>query len=292
LTNPGPASTTVPFSFSCTGLDGSHPSSNKSITVLPPVIPINNFSFYTNSPTIITGNSVTLTWNAPNAQTCTINGNSVATSGSMSTGILTATTTYTETCSNPSPYSTTSVVVVGVQPIPKPNPKLKFSYPEVSWDCGLYTDTAILTQTYPLPMKVYSTNTSGNIVDWSLPQNATFDLSCSNVSGNVTLGGIVNQASAQPSICSISLQNYVNRNTVWSIVNASGTPISTIWSGTDILTPITKSGGQFTKIYTTVGKKTIQAASTMQYNGTTTTFTTYCSTTTTIKVDEGTIQEI
>ena len=83
-----------------------------------PAIPPSN-GFYATPLIVGTGKSSTLTWNATNSTACTITGdngfsNTGASSGSVSTGALAATATFTLTCSNGAggPQTSKSVKVI------------------------------------------------------------------------------------------------------------------------------------------------------------------------------------
>ncbi len=85
---------------------------------------------------------------------------------------------------------------------------------------------------------------------------------------------------------------YVNKAMTWTMENLDPKFIvsSTIWSGTDLPSAgITTNGTSLSKIYTTVGSKTINATTTGTIDGSST-YTATCSTT--VKLKQGIIQEI
>ncbi len=84
-----------------------------------PTPTITNNGFYATPLIVGTGKSSTLTWNATNSTTCAITGdngfsNTGASSGSVATGALSATTNFTLTCSNGvgGPQTSKSVKVI------------------------------------------------------------------------------------------------------------------------------------------------------------------------------------
>ena len=177
---------------------------------------------------------------------------------------------------------------------PKPHTNLRVEVPAVEWDATDATTCSLKENGTEI-----STSTSGTIVDYTLQTGVSFTLDCTGPGGE-TSQDTTSTLPAVPSVCTISQPSnapgdtnmYVNRTTVWKITNASGTPVSTLWSGTDIGTPIGPlTGGELDKIYTTVGTKTINAATTIKVNATTT-FDSYCSTTTLMKLSQGTGGEI
>lgn len=91
-----PTATTA-YTVTCTGVGGTA-SDVKTVTVTTPAVPT---ATLTASPTSVEkGSSATLTWSSTNASSCTGTGFSAggATSGSVSTGALTATTNYSVSC--------------------------------------------------------------------------------------------------------------------------------------------------------------------------------------------------
>ncbi len=93
------------------------PTTGITITVIAPPVP--TVSITAASTNIPYNTSTDLTWTSTNADTCTLNGTSVATSGTQPTGNLISTTTFTLTCTNVSGTATASVTV-NVAPPPAP----------------------------------------------------------------------------------------------------------------------------------------------------------------------------
>jgi hypothetical protein len=122
----GPLSQDSTFTLTCTGA-GRSASASVTVTIdpcngcwdypAPPVVTL------TASPTSVAyGASSTLTWSSTDATSCTASGawsGAQATAGSISTGALTASSTYTITCSGAGGTATQSVtVLVGSPPAP------------------------------------------------------------------------------------------------------------------------------------------------------------------------------
>ncbi len=107
------AGTTAPL-----GLGGGpcDPVAGILITVIAPPIP--TVSISAASTNIPYNTSTTLTWTSTNADTCTLNGTSVATNDSQPTGNLTSPTTFTLTCTNVSGSASATVTVNVAAPPP------------------------------------------------------------------------------------------------------------------------------------------------------------------------------
>lgn len=109
------------YSITCSGI--TSPSATASVTVTvgaaPPPLPTVTLSA---SPLTINYNTAsTLTWSSTNADSCTASGawtGSKATSGSLGTGNLTASQTYTLTCTNATGSANRSVTVTVNPPTP------------------------------------------------------------------------------------------------------------------------------------------------------------------------------
>jgi len=113
------AGTTLALGFP--GAEGCSPTSGITITVIAPPLPTALIS--ADSTNIPYNTSTNLNWTSTNADTCTLNGSSVATSDTKSTGNLTANTTFTLVCTNVSGTATASVTVnVALPPPPTCSP--------------------------------------------------------------------------------------------------------------------------------------------------------------------------
>jgi len=90
---------TSTYSISCTGSGGSGTGS-VAVTAYSAPVP----TITVNNATILSNNSVTVAWSSTNATACTVTGGSLssaALSGSKTVAPLTATTTFTISCTNP-----------------------------------------------------------------------------------------------------------------------------------------------------------------------------------------------
>jgi hypothetical protein len=113
----GTLTSTSTFTLSCTGVGGTSAPQSATVTVVPaPTVTISA------SPTTIAfGASSTLTWSSTDATGCTASGawsGAKATSGSESTGTLTATNTFTLNCTGIGGSDTKSATVTVLPPTP------------------------------------------------------------------------------------------------------------------------------------------------------------------------------
>ena len=186
--------------------------------------------------------------------------------------------------------SSSTSIVIGVQDeLSGPNfRRFKINIPEITWDVTDATSCVLKNEAG----EILSIATSGTIIDYTLSTGHTFTLECSGPGGTSSASAICSFPESSSTCFASQIGDiYVNTNTKWTtIYNGTGTISSTIWSGDDILDPITTNEPELYKIYTTVGEKTIHAASTITGAGDL--FTSYCSTSTIIKLDKGTINEI
>ncbi|MFH0755413.1 MAG: hypothetical protein V1910_01975, partial [bacterium] len=175
-----------------------------------------------------------------------------------------------------------------------PNPIFKNNSSAISWEttgadsCNVFKDS---------DMWSLSATSGSNVDSGQLAEDTTFKIMCKNKNNfasalkNVTVNTPTNII--LDSTCTSS-QNYVNKTTIWTVNPVFGTEtpknIKTKWSGTDIIES-TKDGLMFNKIYVTVGKKDIRAEVSGDFEGGGS-FTSICTTTTIMKLDSGTNDEI
>ena len=106
----GSLNATTSYTLTCTGAGGSA-NQTSTVTVTPPVPAV---SLSANPGSVSSGNSSTLTWSTTNATACVASNGwsgARATSGTASTGALTATTTFALNCTGPGGGANRSVTV-------------------------------------------------------------------------------------------------------------------------------------------------------------------------------------
>ncbi len=115
--SPAITPSTVTFTLYCTGPAGT---ANDSVTVNvagPPTVDFLRANGSDNPIFIVAGNTVTLSWNATNADSCTASSNpanwsgSKASAGSEASATLTSATTFTLTCTGPGGSASKSITV-------------------------------------------------------------------------------------------------------------------------------------------------------------------------------------
>src|SRR5271170_3391972 len=111
----GPLANTTEFSLTCIGVGGSaSQSATVTVTAAGPTVALS-----VQPSTIASGSASTLNWASTNASSCMASGGwsgIETTSGSQSTGALTATRTYTLTCNGPGGTAVQSATVTVTAP--------------------------------------------------------------------------------------------------------------------------------------------------------------------------------
>jgi len=188
--------------------------------------------------TIMSGAAATLTWSSTNATTCTASGGwsgARATSGSASTGALTATTMFSLTCTG-SGGSYTRSVAVAVTPLPT----LQFTANPTTISSGA-SATLSWTSTNATSCAAAGAwsgarQTSGSQSTGALSTTSTFDLTCSGAGGTVTGFATVTVTSAPaPSVTLTATPSSVASGSTstlgWTASNATACTASGGWSG-------------------------------------------------------------
>jgi trimeric autotransporter adhesin len=224
------------YALTCSGSGGS---TAQSVTVVAAAsAPLVNLS--TSPSTVKMGTGSTLNWSASNATSCTASGawsGPKATSGSQSTGALTANETYELTCTGTGGSASQSATV-----------SVTGSPPTVALSAGPSTVASGGTST----LTWSSTNATSCSASgaWSgsktaqgsqstgvLAANATYTLSCSGTGGSASQSATV---SVKPPAPTVSLQ--ANPSTIkrgatssltWSSANATSCAASGGWSGSE-----------------------------------------------------------
>ena len=177
----GPLNVTTNFTLTCTGPGGSA-SQTATVTVTPPP----TVTLTANPTAIASGASSTLTWNSTNATGCTASGGwsgARPTSGSQSTGALTATTSFTINCTGPG-GSANQTATVTVLPAPTvtltANPTSVASGASSTLTWGSTNATGCTASGGWSGAKA----TSGNQSTGALTATTTFTLTCTGPGGS------------------------------------------------------------------------------------------------------------
>jgi hypothetical protein len=105
------------YTLTCTGPGGT----SSEVTATVTVIPVPTVTLAAVPEAVAVGGDSTLTWNSANADSCSASGGwsgALATSGSQSTGPLTAATVYSLACAGPGGITAPAVAVVNILPQP------------------------------------------------------------------------------------------------------------------------------------------------------------------------------
>ena len=181
----GALSATTTYTLECTG-DGGTVSQSVTVTVIPPPAPTLTL---TASPTsVTTGAASTLTWSSTNATSCTASGGwtgAKPTSGSQSTGALSATSTYTLDCTGDGGTVSKSVTVTVTAP---PAPTLTLTANPLSVTAG---GTTTLTWSSTNATSCTARDgwsgtkpTGGTEVSGALSGTTSFTLECTGAGGS------------------------------------------------------------------------------------------------------------
>jgi len=248
-----------------------------------PIAPI-TITLSAASSTISKDTSTTISWSSIGADTCLISKNgsafsTTATSGSKTSGSLSTTTTFIAQCDN-SGNSKNESITVNITVPPANPPKGHGDNDCVDEGCDIiWNDECTLSE------------------DSSFTEGTQYILDCTNPDDPENPDNPPNIVIpiAQMSNCTplqgASSTIYVNRNTTWEIKNDFGSILKVKWSGTNIATTTTPTP-TLNKIYTTIGKKNINALTIVTRTTDGTKFISACSTSTTVKLDTGTGGEI
>ncbi|TSD05640.1 MAG: hypothetical protein Greene07147_345 [Parcubacteria group bacterium Greene0714_7] len=245
-------SQTTSYLVSCTGAGGSA-SASQTVTVSS--IPTPTVSLSATPTSLNSGSSATLTWSSTNAVSCVGSGFETGgnTSGSISTGALSATTNYSITCTGASAVSSgiwqysESDISDFACPLTDPN-KAYSSVPTCPPNptgkaCSIPTCKVNTISACNINTDIYSCVGASPAVT---PQTA---FATANVQVNSTSSGVLSGS------CSVSPTSvYTGSPVTWTASASGGAGSYTYsWSGTDSLSGTVAS---ISKIYTTVGTKT------------------------------------
>lgn len=145
------------------------------------------------------GDHADVTWSAANADACTVSGpgiSSTATNGTQSTGTLTASATYTLSCSGSGGQqaSVSTTVVVGNSPAlsitPYPGSVPYGGSSTITWSADNVTSCAVAGP------GISSTALSGSQSTGALTSEATYTLTCQSTSGEQSASAVVSVAGA------------------------------------------------------------------------------------------------
>lgn len=267
--------------------------------------------------TTTVGSSVNLVWSSVGASTCILSKNgtqlgSMALSSSTLNGPLTTigSVVYSMACSSAVDSDSKSITVHVVAAVP-PTASIfavplgipKNSATTISWASTNTNSCSIKKNGASWQSALPSTNLVG-ITSGSLAATTTFMVTCTNALGQTATDSVTVPIITAPPVnitgaCLPSQDSstnvYVNKPMTWTM-NLPGYSLSdiaspvTVWTGTDISQ--TLSGNTLTKIYTTIGGKTLSASLTGSLVSNDAVFKATCTASTTVRAGAGTVEEI
>lgn len=197
------------YTLTCSNSAGVSASASFSIVVNPPP----SLSLNASATTIDYGGSSSLSWSSANVSACALaggiwgSGSVVAVSNSgISTGALTATTTYTLSCQTASygPQTKTTSVAVGAPPklsiTATPNSISYGGFSTITWSAQHVNSCVVNNDWGQIGSGVSGTQTRGPFED---PPGETFTLVCQSTSGEKTASTTV-AVGSHPPVISIS----------------------------------------------------------------------------------------
>ena len=187
-----------------------------------------------NPTSVVAGNASSLSWSSTNATSCVASGawnGTRSTSGTLSTGPLSSTSTYTLTCSNPAGARSASATVTVNQPAPTPTVTLTAAPTTVTVGSSATLSWTSSNATACTASGAWSGNrsTSGSASTGPLSATSSYTLTCSNSSGSSSSTQTVNVT--QPGASPFPLVMSPNRR---YLLNSRGEPFlihgDTAWS--------------------------------------------------------------
>jgi hypothetical protein len=228
----GALSADTTYSLACSGPGGTSQAASVTITVNP----LPTAQLAAAPPAVPAGGASTLSWTSANAQSCAASGawsGTLPTSGTQSTGALTAATSYSLVCTGPGGSSAPAVAAVGI--IAAPTVTLAAA-PTVVAKGG----TAVLTWTSANASScIASGGWSGSVAlngsqsTGAVMTGTAFSLACSGPGGTSQASAVVNVAPTAALTVNPSVIAPGDAATLaWSSGNAAQCSASDGWSGT------------------------------------------------------------
>lgn len=176
---------------------------------------------------VSSGGSAMLSWSSTNATSCTASGGwsgNESTSGSASTGAVSATTSYTLTCSGPGGSATQSVTVSVSSPAPAVS--LSASPTSVSYGGSATLSWSSSNASSCTASGAWSGNepTNGSVSTGALSATTTYSLSCSGPGGSASQSVTVSVSAPPPPAISGTPATSVTAGTAYSFMPTASDP--------------------------------------------------------------------
>lgn len=203
-------SQTTTYTLTCTGAGGST-SKDATVTVTPST-PAPTLNLAATPATVAQGGSATLSWTTTNATSCAASGDwsgSKASSGSESTGALSAVGTYSYTlsCSGPGGATSRTVTVVASAALPVPTVTIAATPSQVAQGGSATLNWSSTNATSCIASGGWTGTkpVTGSQVTGSLTQSTTFVLTCTGAGGSASNSATVS-VSTPPSSTAFPLR--------------------------------------------------------------------------------------
>ena len=240
----GALATTSSYSLTCSGAGGTATQSVTVAVANTPPPPMPTVALSASPPSVSSGGSATLVWSSTDASACSASGawsGTKATAGSQTTGALTATSTYTLSCTGAGGTATRSITVV-VASVPAPSLALSASPTLVGPGAASTLSWSSANATACSAAGAWSgpKATSGTQSTGALAATASFALTCVGAGGEVTRSVTVSVAAPAPSVAlsasPLSVAYGSASTLTWSATDATGctasaAPANVNWSG-------------------------------------------------------------
>ena len=231
----GPLTATTTYSLRCTGAGGT----SNVTTATVKVVSAATVTLAANPITVIRGASSTLTWSSTNATSCTASGGwsgTKATSGSQSTGPLTATTTYSLSCTGAGGVGNVATITVTVPGTPTVTLAATPSSIAHGGASTLTWSSTNATSCTASGGWSGTKATGGSQSTGPLTATTTYSLSCTGTGGtsNVTTATVKVVPSPTVALAAnpTSVASGSASTLTWSSTNATSCTASGGWSGT------------------------------------------------------------
>jgi hypothetical protein len=230
--NTGPITATTNFSIVCSGGGGASAPSTATVMLIPPPT-----AMLSAAPTsIVSGGAAVITWSSVNATSCTASrgwSGTLATSGSQSTGSLTATTVYALTCAGPGGVTAPVVAVVNI--LPQPTVTLTASPAAVAAGASSTLTWTSSNATSCTASGGWSGSLvlSGSQSTGPVSSATSYSLFCTGSGGTTSASTVVNLIPTATLVVSPSVVAPGDTSTLtWTSNNATSCTASNGWTGT------------------------------------------------------------
>jgi trimeric autotransporter adhesin len=236
------------YSLTCTGVGGS--ATQSASVGVTPATPAPAVTLSASPSTVTSGGSSMLSWSSTNATSCTASGGwsgSETTSGSKSTGALTANTSYTVTCTGTGGSATQSATITVTKPAPtvtlsvSPGTVASGASSTLSWS-STYATSCTASGGWSGSEATSSSKSTG-----ALTANTSYTLTCTGAGGTAAQSATVTVTAPLPTVTLSASPSTIASGAAstltWSSTNATACTASGAWSGSKATSGSSSTGG-------------------------------------------------